>query len=75
MTKTRDEDIQSGYFQWLCELIYINQEHKSYFILAKALQRKEFYALVPNDDNRAEDGKLLRDRYEEEIGIHVDGRL
>lgn len=35
----------------------------SYFFLLRALHKKEFYSFVPNDDNRAEDGKEFRRRF------------
>lgn len=50
------------YLAWLAEQV----EHQSlrrpraYWSLLQQLYRKEFVWFIPNDDNRAEDGKLLR---------------
>lgn len=66
---------QAKYYQWLCDLVKVNQEDKSYWILFKDLHRKEFYWTVPNDDNRGIDGKLLREKFmvEEDSLIPIDG--
>lgn len=58
-----EDQIKADYFQWLCELTKINSSAKSYWILAKTLHKKEFYWTVPNDDNRGQDGKDLREHY------------
>lgn len=60
-------DINQDYFQWLCELVHVDQVDTSYWILAKDLYRKEFYSLVPHDENRASDGLELREEYMREI--------
>lgn len=51
------------YFDWLCDIVEINQENRSYIYLAHALHDKYFYWSVPNDDNRISDAMLLRDEY------------
>lgn len=63
------ESIRSDYFQWLCSLVMIDEPDHSYWILAKIMHRTEFFWTVPNDDNRAEDGKRLRAIYAEETGL------
>lgn len=62
------KQVKREYYQWLCELICVNQEGQSYWILAKDLHRKEFFWTVPNDDNRCVDGKKLRELFSDEIG-------
>lgn len=57
------EEIKSEYFRYLCELADINSEKNSYFLLAKALHKKHFYSIMPNDDNRIGDGKALRTKF------------
>lgn len=57
------------YFAWLCELVDINRPYVSYNMLAKALHDKPFKWFVPNDDNRAFEGKNLREQFCEENGI------
>lgn len=54
---------KQDYFQWLCELVYIDSKKDSYWILAKKLHETNFIWLVPNDDNRASDGIELRKEY------------
>jgi hypothetical protein len=60
----------NGYFSWLCDLIEVNQPEKSYWLLANALHNREFFWSVPNDDNRAFEGKNLRECFCEEN--HID---
>jgi len=55
--------IKDRYYQWLCDIVNTNQTNRSYFLLIKTLHQKMFYWTVPNDDNRALDGKTLRDGF------------
>lgn len=51
------------YFQWLYGLVADPQKAdpaKTYWNLLRKLYQKEFVWFVPNDDNRAEDGRELR---------------
>jgi hypothetical protein len=57
------------YYSWLCELIRVKQDNKSYWLLANALHEKEFKYFVPNDDNRAYEGKNLREKFCDENNI------
>lgn len=56
------------YFEWLCDLVYINEPDHSYFILAKTLNKWMFQAKIPTDENRADDGLKLREIFEDESG-------
>lgn len=69
------EQVKDEYFQWLCDLICVNQETKSYWLLAKDLYKNEFYWTVPNDDNRDADGKKLRELFSEEFGYSLNDLL
>jgi hypothetical protein len=60
---------RAAYFTWLCTKIY---PKKSYHFLLKTLHRREFYWTVPNDDNRAEDGKKLREEYQRDTAYILD---
>lgn len=60
-------DIEQDYFAWLCEMVHIDQMDISYLALAKDLHHRKFYAIVPHDENRASDGKELREYYLREI--------
>lgn len=60
-------DYEQYYFNWLCDLVHMDQEDTSYYILAKDLFRKEFVSLVEHDENRAYDGIELREECGEEL--------
>lgn len=54
------------YLRWLYSLvgsITLRDPSKTYWILLKHLYTKEFVWLIPNDDNRLEDGKDLRSEF------------
>lgn len=57
------ESYRDDYFQWLKSLVGDVHEGKSYLILLRMLHNREFYWVVPLDENRAEDGKALRIAY------------
>lgn len=55
--------LDDQYFEWLCrrtEIPRTNSPAQSYRILLKQLHTTTFQWFIPNDDNRAEDGKELR---------------
>lgn len=47
------------YFKFLSHIVAGNDNN--YNLLLRHLHKIEFYSLIPNDDNRGEDGKRLRD--------------
>lgn len=54
------------YFKWLCQMIDAGDgEDHDIFVygVLTALFEKDFYWLIPNDENRAMDGKELRNIY------------
>lgn len=55
--------VQDTYFAYLCELVRINDEHYSYYLLAQELHNITFYSMIPHDENRAVDGIMLRNRF------------
>lgn len=60
------------YLEWLYGQIAAVRNRnpaRSYWDLANKLYRTPFIGWVPNDDNRAEDGKCLRHEFVEEAGI------
>lgn len=69
MGKDKDEDIKQAYFLWLCNLVNIGRttRDQNRRDLAWSLHQKEFYWSVPNDDNRAEDGKKLRENFADAV--------
>lgn len=63
--------IRDVYFEWLCGLVG-EQRHSrevSYRKLLVHLHDTEFRYLIPNDQNRAEDGISLRYRFSLEMGF------
>lgn len=60
---TNAQKVKQDYFQWLCELIHAGDGEVPYYILAKELHKIEFTWTVPNDDDRAADGRNLRVEY------------
>lgn len=61
MTKSA---LRQDYFQWLCTRVELDgHDGRSYLILAKDLHKTIFIVTLDNDDNRAEDGRQLREDY------------
>lgn len=60
------DEVRKEYFQWLCGLVGVSTPDHSYWLLATELHKKEFYWSVPNDDDRAADGKQLREDFFDE---------
>lgn len=71
--------IQEEYFVWLGEKVGLFREGESYWLLGRALHKKAFYWTVPNDDNREEDGKMLRYEFMAEHSYpqvnYIDGQV
>lgn len=61
-------DIKQYYFNWLCDLVHIDQEDRSYWLLARDLYHRKFVPIVNYDENRAYDGIELRDECLQELG-------
>ena len=56
--------MREDYFNWLYRLVCLSgRPDASFYMMLKALYRKEFYGLIPNDDNRGVDGQALRDEF------------
>jgi hypothetical protein len=69
--KTKIERIKRLYLQWLCDKVDRrgSDNGPQYRELAANLHKREFKAIIPNDDNRAEDGKKLRECFALETGM------
>lgn len=55
--------LEEAYFTWLYKQVGVLNAHnpsRTHWSLAKQLHSKEFVWLIPNDDNRVEDGRDLR---------------
>jgi len=53
------------YLKFLCNVVGGTYEYSQ---LLDELHGIEFYSLIPNDDNRGEDGKQLRQHFLDEVG-------
>ena len=63
---------ENDYFDWLCGLVHVDGLDHSYRILARTMDNIEFVPLIPNDENRAEQGKNLRILYLGEVLNDLD---
>jgi len=63
---------ENRYFDFLCSLVGRSNE---YSILLDELHGIEYYSLIPNDDDRGEDGKHLRQLFLDEVGPHGSSSL
>ncbi|HMS83594.1 MAG TPA: hypothetical protein PKD12_08090 [Nitrospira sp.] len=57
-----------NYLEWLQGQVALPADGRTYHQLIEALHEKEYVWLIPNDDNRAEDGLELRREYFHEYG-------
>lgn len=67
-----NEPLDELYLSWLYELIADKEAaspSKTYWKLAQHMYTTEFVWLVPNDDNRIEDGRDLRWEFIEDLGL------
>lgn len=70
-----NEPLDELYFTWLygrVGSVKLRNRAKSFWSLSRQLFRKEFVWFVPNDDNRAADGKLLRLEFLTDEELEVD---
>lgn len=58
------DDILEDYFDWLCDIVHANDPQDSFIELMRVLFETDFYWVIDNDINRAEDGKHLRGYFE-----------
>lgn len=71
MTQGLADDL---YLQWLYRQIASVHKNPSrtYWSIARQLYTTEFIWFIPNDDNRVEDGRELREEFMREEGIDAD---
>lgn len=74
-----NENLDSRYLSWLQTLIgpsvHNRNPARSYSLLAEQLFMRSFEWSVPNDDNRIEDGRDLREEFLAESGARRDRRF
>ena len=62
MTKVK-KTTNDSYFSWLCSIVSDPAEDNDHYELLMLLFQTDFYAIVPNDDNRISDAEELRRTY------------
>lgn len=70
-----DEPLDELYLKWLygqVASVRLRNPARTYWSLIKQLYTKAFVWSVPNDDNRVEDGRALRDEFSEKLQIDPD---
>jgi hypothetical protein len=70
-----DGPLDEQYFIWLYSqvaAVKLRNRAKSFWSLTRVLLKKEFIWLIPNDDNRAADGRDLRYEFLSETGLQAD---
>ena len=70
-----DEPLDELYLNWLYANIgsvKARNPERTHWSLARQLYKTEFVWLIPNDDNRVEDGRDLRYEFIEQYGIRPD---
>lgn len=68
------EPLDEAYLTWLYSQVgsvHLKQPGRNYWHLLRQLLHKEFLWFVPNDDNRAEDGRYLRYEFINQTGTQV----
>ena len=69
------EPLDNLYFEWLYKQVRstrLKHPSKTYWCLFRQLYTKEFIWIVPNDDNRIEDGRGLRYDFFRNLDYEVD---
>lgn len=68
-----NQPLDELYLNWLYECIEdpdIANPSRTFWNLAHHLYTKEYLWLIPNDDNRREDGRFLREEFIEDLGLY-----
>ena len=65
------DSVIKDYILWLGDKVKLEEKDEcgGYYLLIKALYRKEFYWTNDMDENRSDEGKSLRDIFAEECGL------
>jgi hypothetical protein len=69
------EPLEEAYFRWLygqVANVKLKNPSRTYWSLLKQFHTREFVWIIPNDDNRLEDGRYLRYEFVNECGLDVD---
>jgi hypothetical protein len=69
-----DKPLDELYFEWLCDQVgedRTREPERSYWRILGKLFSTEFIWMIPNDDNRANDGIALRSMFIDQADIEV----
>jgi hypothetical protein len=69
-----DRDLSEQYLKWLYSQVgsaRLTNPTRTYWSLCGQLFHKEFVWLIPNDDNRVEDGRELRYEFAQEYNLDI----
>lgn len=69
-----NQPLDELYLRWLYSQVAdpdLNSPSRSYWKLCRQMYTTPYTWFIPNDDNRAEDGKNLRDEFAEELDIEI----
>lgn len=61
------------YLSWLYKRVAdseVANSSQTFWHLLQRLYKKEYVWLIPNDDNRVEDGRFLREEFIEDLGLY-----
>jgi len=72
--RAREMILSEPYLSWLYDLVTFTNRHRryNYYLLIKDLHIKKFRWFIPNDDNRAFEGKNLRELFCKESGVEYN---
>lgn len=63
--------ISKVYFEWMCDIIY-GDHPREFDNIIQAMHSREFEWRIPNDNNRAFEGRNLRETFCEDQDIYYD---
>lgn len=66
---TMTETLDDQYLEWIYNLIGRQERNVDHWNLLEALNNYDFVMIVPNDDNRAEDGEAIRKEFSDDTGV------
>jgi hypothetical protein len=73
ISRKERKKVKNKYYDFLCNMVTTKKEYeqKNYDALLSTLYKMDFYSLIPNDQNRCDDGLQLREKFIDEEGQHA----
>lgn len=69
------DEVPMAYYVWLRGFVHSGVANSRYDPILTYIHSREFYSLIPNDDNRLKDGLALRYLFEMETGLRDIERI